>query len=57
MKTRTMLTIFFIKLLADTVFVLKMNYQIPPHPPLLKGGWGDYLIFIKSFVSQRLKRV
>ena len=45
------------KSMTDEVFVPKMNYQIPPHPPFLKGGWGDYLISIKSFVSQRLMMV
>jgi outer membrane protein len=39
------------------IFNPEITFQIPPYPPFLKGGWGDYLIFKKSHVSQMLVRI
>ena len=32
--------------MLDIVFVPKMIYQIPPYPPLVKGGKGGLFIFM-----------
>jgi len=32
-------------------FQIKLKCQIPPNPPLLKGGEGDYRLILSFFID------
>jgi hypothetical protein len=39
------------------MYFFENEFSNPPPSPFLKGGWRDYSIFVKSFVSKKIIRV